>query len=94
MFYDYLGSLARFARATRACVSGAPCNGLVLSPTWGPDVSGKGLKALPRTTYHPDPRRLAENRAVVLKAMPPNKGTESARSAWNKVWDGMTALVR
>jgi DNA helicase HerA-like ATPase len=63
-----------------------PGHWIVLSPTWGPDVSGNTFRSLPRTTYHPDPRKLAENRAVVLKAMPPSKEIASTwRAMWNRV---------
>ena len=72
-----------------------PGQGMVLSPTWGPEVSGKCFKSLPRTTFHPDPRRLAENRSVALKAMPVTKESASKwRAAWNGLCGGMTALVR
>jgi len=51
-----------------------PGHGIVLSPTWGgAAVSGRSFKALSRSTYHPDPRRLAENRVVELRAMPESR---------------------
>jgi hypothetical protein len=65
-----------------------PGHGMVLSPTWGPEVSGKTFKSLPRTTYHPDPRRLAENRAVALKALPM---PEKSESFWEMLCAGSAA---
>ena len=47
-----------------------PGHGMVLSPTWAPEVSGKAFRSLPRTTYHPDPRRVTENRTVELRSAP------------------------
>jgi hypothetical protein len=72
-----------------------PGHGMVLSPTWGPEVSGKSFRALPRTTYHPDPRKLAQNRAVALKVVMTSARTESSwRSGWSRFCGGLTALVR
>jgi hypothetical protein len=66
---------------------------MVFSPTWGPDVSGKSFRSLPRTTYHPDPRRLAQNRAVALKTMTPPVGFAwTWQSVWKKLC-GTTAFV-
>ena len=46
-----------------------PGHGVLLSPTWGgAAVNGKSFKVLPRSTFHPDPRRLVENRDVELRA--------------------------
>lgn len=43
--------------------------GMIWSPSWG-KMEGVAFKALPRSTYHPDPRRLLENRSVRLCAAP------------------------
>ena len=49
-----------------------PGHGMAWSPTWGGDsVNGKSFKVLPRSTFHPDPRRLKENRSVEL-CIPPS----------------------
>jgi uncharacterized protein len=70
-----------------------PGHGMVLSPTWGPEISGNTFRSLPRTTYHPDPRRLAQNRAVALSAPPPSLSPHSRwRSAWNTIC-GIARLV-
>ena len=68
-----------------------PGHGMVLSPTWGPDVSGKSFRTLPRTTYHPDPRRLAENRAVALKVIHPSK---EIGSKWGPLWNKVCGAWR
>jgi hypothetical protein len=44
-----------------------PGHGMVWSPTWGGEsVNGRSFKVLPRQTFHPDPRRLNENRSAEL----------------------------
>src|SRR5712691_5615715 len=61
---DVDAELARIATA-------APGNGVLLSPTWSDAaLNGKSFKVLPRSTFHPDPRRLKENRSVELCAPP------------------------
>jgi hypothetical protein len=71
-------------------LSSAPVGeGMIWSPSWG-GMNGRPFRGLERTTYHPDPRRLTENRAVALKFMPPTTTGSTRRSVWTKVYSGMT----
>jgi hypothetical protein len=58
-----------------------PGHGMVWSPTWGGEsVGGRSFKVLPRATYHPDPRKLNENRSVEL-CPPPVRVASTQRRA-------------
>jgi len=62
-----------------------PGHGVLLSPTWGcAAVNGKSFKVLPRLTFHPDPRRLNENRSVELCPSP--AGMASAQPSIPSLW--------
>src|SRR6266478_5150867 len=75
---DVDAALARLALAE-------PGHGVLLSPTWGGEsVNGKSFKVLPRSTFHPDPRRLAENREVELRPMREAQQAESP-SPWSSL---------
>jgi Helicase HerA, central domain len=72
---DVDAALARVAIAE-------PGHGVLLSPTWGgAAVNGKSFRVLPRSTFHPDPRRLAENREVELRPLQEPRQAESP-SPW------------
>jgi hypothetical protein len=79
---DVDAALARVAIAE-------PGHGVLLSPTWGgATVNGKSFKVLPRSTFHPDPRRLAENRTIALRPMTQASQAE-VPSAWASLCQGL-----
>jgi hypothetical protein len=79
---DVDAALARLALAE-------PGHGVLLSPTWAALLNGKSFKVLPRATYHPDPRKLNENRSVELCPAPVSvTGTQiDAPSFWERLGD-------
>jgi len=61
----------------------------VVADLGGDALNGKSFKVLSRATYHPDPRRLDENRSVELCAPPARiSGTQvEAPSFWDRLSD-------
>jgi len=74
---DVDAALARLALAE-------PGHGVLLSPTWAALLNGKSFRVLPRSTFHPDARRLAENREVELRPMREAQQAESP-SPWSSL---------
>ena|SRR2546425_305034 len=68
-------------------------HGVVWSPTWAPDVSGNCFRTLARSTYHPDPRRLAENRAVRLRTVQPGPPVRNCESLAEKLRRGAVRFL-
>src|SRR6266436_8648513 len=78
---DVDAALARLALAE-------PGHGVLLSPTWGgATVNGKSFRVLPRSTFHPDARRLNENRSVEL-CQPP-VGMASTQPNAPSIWESL-----